>query len=131
MASRLLSEQRNGVYTSYSYDLADQVLSDGTTNYAYDLNGNRTMTYYQTGPANQLTNDGVWTYSYDAEGNLIKKSKGPNAQTWNYFYDNANELVGAERRATDGGSLQMIGRRIENDIWTIQFTSTVGNEICV
>ncbi len=54
-----------------------------------------------------MTNDGVWTYTYDNEGELTKKSKGATAETWNYSYDVNHQMVGAEKHATDGGTLQM------------------------
>src|SRR5262249_54202069 len=79
---------------------------------------------YATGPGNQLTSDGTWTYSYDAEGNLTKKTKGASAETWTYGYDHLNHMVWAEKRATDGGTLQMradykydgFGDRVEKDV---------------
>src|SRR5713101_3789990 len=84
------------------------------------------MTGYQTGTGNQLTNDGTWAYTYDNEGNLTKKSKGASAETWTFGYDNRNQMTWAEKRATDGGTLQLklveqydvYGRRIEEDRWT-------------
>jgi hypothetical protein len=59
---------------------------------------------YQTGGNNQITTDGTWTYTFDQEGNLIKKSKGANAETWTFGYDNLNHLLWAKDSATDGGS---------------------------
>src|SRR5262249_1535530 len=106
-ANRLTSEQLNGTTTTYQYDATNELTSDGTNSYSYDLNGNRTMTGYQTGSANELTNDGVWTYTYDNEGNLTKKSKGPNAETWFYGYDNVNHMISAKQEQTDGGTLLM------------------------
>jgi RHS repeat-associated protein len=90
------------------------------------------MTGYATGAGNQLTNDGTYTYTYDNEGNLTKKSKGAAAETWNYSYDNRDQMVGADQRATDGGTLEMratyvydvYGQRIEKDVWT-QASGTV------
>jgi RHS repeat-associated protein len=127
LASRVTSETRNGSTVSYSYDAVNQLTNDGTTAFSYDLNGNRTMTGYQTGTANQMTNDGVYTYTFDAEGNVTKKSKGASADTWTYSYNNANQLVGLEDRSSDGGVLQMKatytydanGNRLESDVWTL------------
>src|SRR5262249_23486604 len=107
LASRLTSETRNGTTVSYSYDAANEVTNDGTATYSYDLAGNRNMTGYQTTTGNESTNDGVYTYTYDAEGNVIKKSKGANADTWLYSYNNANQLTGVQDRASDGGTLLM------------------------
>src|SRR5205807_9965645 len=90
---------------------------------SFDAAGNRTMTGYTTGTHNRLTYDGLRTYTYDNEGNLIKRSKGASAETWNFGYDNRNQMTSAEQHATDGGTLQLklveqydvYGRRIEED----------------
>jgi RHS repeat-associated protein len=79
------------------------------------------MSGYQTGAGNRMTNDGVYAYTYDDEGNVTKKSKGANDETWTFGYDHNNHMVWAEKRATDGGTLQMradykydvFGNRIE------------------
>lgn len=107
LAHRVLSETLNGSTTSYQYDVTNQLTQDGTTTYTYDLNGNRTMAGYQTGTGNRVTNDGVYTYTYDAAGNLTKKSKGSSLETWEYGYDQRNQMTWAEKRASDGGTLQM------------------------
>src|SRR5262249_53010820 len=68
--------------------------------------------------------DGTWTYTYDAEGNLTKKSKGANAETWTYGYDQRDLLAWAEDRATDGGTLllradyayDVFGNRLLEDV---------------
>jgi hypothetical protein len=62
----------------------------------------------------------------NAEGDLIKKSKGANAETWTYDYDDENYLVVAEQFATDGGTLlshvnrrdDAFGNRINSQIDT-------------
>ena len=98
----------------------------GANNYSYDLNGNRTSGSFQTGANNEITTDGTWTYTFDQEGNLIKKSKGANAETWTFGYDNLNHLIWTKDAATDGGSAttlatyvyDVFGHRIEKDVWT-------------
>jgi RHS repeat-associated protein len=92
--------------------------------YTYDLNGNRTMSGYQTGSANELTNDGSFTYTYDQEGNLTQKSKGSGLETWYYTYDNLNHLL-TVRKTSDWTTNQVtvtytydvFGNRIEQDEW--------------
>jgi len=62
--------------------------------------------------------------SYDDEGNRTKKSKGALQETWTYGYDQKNQLIWVEKRATDGGTLQLrdefkydaFGNRIEKKI---------------
>jgi RHS repeat-associated protein len=130
-ADRVSTETRNGTTTSYSYDDTNQVTGDGTRNYSYDDNGNRTMTGYATGVGNQLTNDGTWTYTYDNEGNLSEKTKA-GGDTWDYAYDNRDRMTSATERSSPGGSLltaatyvyDVYGNRIETDVWT-QASGTV------
>jgi RHS repeat-associated protein len=134
LASRVTTEKLNGgATTSFAYDVANQLTSDGTNNYTFDLNGNRTMTGYTTGTGNQLTNDGTWTYSYDAEGNMTKKTKGASLETWEYGYDNIDHLTSVKQESTDGGTVTMratyvydaFGQRLEKDVWTQASGTTV------
>jgi len=110
---------------AYDYDCCGgQLHSDGTTTYAYDLNGNRAMTGYETGAANRVTNDGVFTYSYDGEGNLTQKSKGSGQETWYFGYDNANHLT-TIRKTSDGTTNTLLvtytfdseGKRVKEQTW--------------
>jgi RHS repeat-associated protein len=102
-ADRITTETRNGTATNYTYDVNSQLTNDGSTAYAYDANGNRTMVGDTTGVSNRLTNEGTWTYSYDLEGNLTEKSKGSGLETWDYTYDLRNQLTEAQKYV---GSLQ-------------------------
>ena len=104
-ANRITSETRNGSATSYTYDATNQLLTAGTYTYSFDANGNRNMSGYATGADNRTSTDGTWTYTYDAAGNTVKKSKGFFAETWTYGYDDRNQLLWAEDRSTDGGTL--------------------------
>src|SRR5262249_27465075 len=124
-ASRLTSETVNGSQTTYGYDNTDQLTTvNGTTTYSYDLNGNRTMTGYQTGLGNELKNDGTFTYSYDNEGNLTQKSKGSGLETWYYGYDSLNRMTSV-RKTSDGTTnkvtatytYDVFGNRLEEDKW--------------
>jgi YD repeat-containing protein len=47
----------------------------------------------------------VWTYTCDNAVQLTKKSKGASAETWAYGYDHRGQMVWAEDRATDGGTM--------------------------
>jgi RHS repeat-associated protein len=114
LASRLMAETRYSqpvgtLPTSYSYDSTNQLTSDGTATYSYDLAGNRTqvvtnlgMSNYQTGPGNRLTSDGTWTYTYDPEGNLVNKRNITTGELWTYTYDNLNHLTNASRTGGAG-----------------------------
>jgi RHS repeat-associated protein len=85
----------------YSYDATNQLLGDGTTNYSFDANGNRTMTGYSTGADNRMSSDGTYTYTYDSAGNTIQKSKGSGLETWYFGWDNRNRLSSV-RKTSDG-----------------------------
>ena len=80
-----------------AYDTTHQLLSDGTTTYSYDANGNPTMSGYATGSDNQITTDGTCTYTYDNVGDIVEKSKGSSLETWYYTYDTLNRLVSIEQ----------------------------------
>ncbi len=67
----------------------------------YDAEGNRTTTGYSTGTGNELESDGTWDYSYDAAGNETYKVAISGGETWEYGYDNKNELVKAQLWASD------------------------------
>ena len=47
--------------TTYGYDASNELTS---ATYTYDANGNRTMAGYQTGANNELLSDGTWNYAY-------------------------------------------------------------------
>src|SRR5439155_23982805 len=132
-ASRLTSETVDAATTTYAYDTTDEPTTvNGTATYSYDLNGNRTMTGYQTGSANELSNDGTFTYTYDSEGNLTQKSKGASNETWYYGYDTLNRLTSV-RKTSDGTINQVtatytydvFGNRIEQDKWVTGGVTTV------
>src|SRR5208283_3423301 len=79
----------------YTYDSTGQltgVSGSQSTNYSYDLNGNRTMTGYQTGTDNELLSDGTYTYTYNANGQLATKTD-QSGNVWTYTWDNRGRLV--------------------------------------
>jgi RHS repeat-associated protein len=109
---------------TYTYDTTSQLLTDSTGTYSYDLNGNRTMSGYQTGTDNRLSNDGLWTYTYDTAGNQIQKSKGSGLETWYFGYDTLNHLT-TVRQTSDGSTNQLLvtytydvlGDRVQQAKW--------------
>jgi RHS repeat-associated protein len=130
LASRLTAETDNGAAPiTYSYDATNQLLGDGTTTHSYDLNGNRTNTGYST-TANELSNDGAWTYTYDAEGNQTGKSNA--TYTWSFGFDDHNQMLWAQQKATVGGTLLQAvtysydtqGRLLEEDATSGGTTTT-------
>lgn len=83
-AGNRLTHEVNGVQVaSYSYDVAGQLLSDGTTSYGYDATGNLTTAgadSYTWNWDNRLTSATVSgtteTYTYDGEGVRLSSSTG-------------------------------------------------------
>nr|WP_304981174.1 RHS repeat-associated core domain-containing protein [Alkalihalobacillus sp. AL-G] len=70
---------RNGT-TSYTYNDADQLTTEGSTAYSYDANGNQ-------------TGKGTNTYSYDSENRLTQVTIKENGQTIDYTYNGDGEKV--------------------------------------
>lgn len=68
--------------------------------YSFDKNGNRTMTGYATGADNLVTSDGTFNYGYDGEGNRTLRTRISNAQASDYqtkyIYDYRNRLTDEE-----------------------------------
>ena len=61
--------------------------------YAYDANGNRTNTGYTTGTNNQVTSDGTYNYTYDDEGNRTSRTKISDSTKVEYTWDHRNRLT--------------------------------------
>ena len=96
VSGQLIKETNgNGTYTSYSYDLAGQLISlvnaqaDGTVNSRFDY------TYDNLGRRTEVdTLDGIWNYTYDLSGQLtgaVFASTNPDieSQDLTYIYDAA------------------------------------------
>ncbi len=74
--------------TNFTYNKANQLVSDGTHTYTYDLNGNLThdgTNAYTWNRANRLTQRGTDTYTYDGLGNRV--SQTVNNATTHYLLD--------------------------------------------
>ena len=61
--------------------------------FSYDSTGNRTMTGYSTGDNNQLTSDGTYNYTYDNEGNRTRKTTISTSDYVEYEWDHHNRLT--------------------------------------
>jgi RHS repeat-associated protein len=105
-AGRLSSETQNGITTNYAYNAAGQLIEAGSQAYTYDANGNRTGPGYVIGANNQLLSDGTWNYTSDANGNLVRQVRIADGTTWNYAYDNANQMVSAVESDANGDVLE-------------------------
>ncbi len=123
-ASELTTEtNQDGTFT-YTYDATSQLTGVDATGgtcgatgcdetFAYDLNGNRTLSTgygpsqtYTTGTANRLLSDGTYNYAYDAEGNLILKSRISNGDRSEYTWDYRNRLTSVVLKNSGGTILQ-------------------------
>jgi RHS repeat-associated protein len=104
---QLVGQADHGDTYSYTYDDQGQLTGDGTDTWDYDAGGTRDGGDYDAGTNNQLDGYDGWAFSYDDEGNQEKKSLGLSAETWTYGYDHRNQLSWVEKRATDGGTLQL------------------------
>ncbi|MGH7193808.1 MAG: hypothetical protein ACREJM_09785, partial [Candidatus Saccharimonadales bacterium] len=93
---------------SYGYDPTNQLTSANYTGtnappnaaYAFDKNGNRTMTGYQVAAGNEIASDGTFNYQFDGEGNRTLRTRISNASASDYqtkfFYDYRNRLTDEE-----------------------------------
>jgi RHS repeat-associated protein len=61
--------------------------------YSYDANGNRTNSGYQTGTNNQLLSDGTYNYQYDREGNRTLRTEIATGKVTEYVWDYRNRLT--------------------------------------
>jgi RHS repeat-associated protein len=93
-SDRLVREDRaNGTYTTYSYDLAGQVLALVNHGSSGTINSSFTYTYNALGQSTTTTTlDGAWSYSYDGVGQLTHAvfiSTNPNiaSRDLTYVYD--------------------------------------------
>lgn len=72
--------------------------------YTYDANGNRTNSGYSTGTNNQTTSDGTYNYQYDKEGNRTRRTLISTGAYEQYTWDNRNRLTKIEFK-TSGGTV--------------------------
>src|SRR5581483_6936055 len=82
----------NGTATTYTYDAAGQLTSDGTNTYTYDAAGNLTAAganTYTWDWANRLASSTVagTSTSYQCAGDNLRTSKQSGATTTNYLWD--------------------------------------------
>jgi RHS repeat-associated protein len=73
--------------------------------YTYDPNGNRTNPGYITGDHNRLLSDGTYNYEYDAEGNRTRRTEIATGEITEYTWDHRNRLIRVSTRTTDNGLL--------------------------
>src|SRR5688572_16237648 len=74
--------------------------------YSFDSAGNRTNTGYTTGTNNRLLSDGTFNYEYDNEGNRTARQRISSASADDYrmelAWDHRNRLVGVKFKNNAG-----------------------------
>ncbi len=76
--------------------------------YAYDKTGNRTNTGYSTGSNNQLLSDGTFNFTYDDEGNRTSRTKIATGEVTEYSWDHRNRLVQVVEKDAQGQVTQTV-----------------------
>ncbi|MCG8450990.1 MAG: RHS repeat protein, partial [Pirellulales bacterium] len=69
---------------------------------------------YATGFYNRLTSDGTYNYEYDDEGNRTKRTNIATGEVTDYEWDHRNRLVTITDRVSDGGAAtQVVSHRYD------------------
>jgi RHS repeat-associated protein len=119
--------------------------------YSYDANGNRTGGGYVVGPNNEILSDGTYNYAYDPEGNLTERTNiatgamtdytwdardrltevtdyasagGPATQVVQYYYDADNRWIGETINQENGQPLQETAFAYTGNQIVLQFDGT-------
>jgi RHS repeat-associated protein len=102
-AGNRLSQTVNGLTTSYSYNAANQLTSDGVNTHTYDPNGNLTsdgVTAYSWDRANRMLSAGDHSYAYD--GNGVRILQTVNGIVTDYLQDTQPGLAKLLTETTNG-----------------------------
>jgi RHS repeat-associated protein len=94
-----------GYDTTDQLVMADHSNRDDET-FAYDLNGNRTNSGYAHATNNQLTTDGSFEYTYDNNGNRTKRRNLSTQEVTEYVWDYRNRLTEARSINSSGEVLR-------------------------
>ena len=70
--------------------------------YAFDANGNRTGTSITVGPNNLLYSDGTHNFLYDGENNRTRKTTIATGDYVDYTYDHRNQLIAVSFHTSNG-----------------------------
>jgi YD repeat-containing protein len=74
--------------------------------YSYDSNGNRIGNGYSTGANNQLLSDGTYNYEYDGEGNRTKRTEIATGVVDEYVWDYRNRLTSVVTKGSNGSVIK-------------------------
>ncbi len=108
---------------TYSYDANGELTgatgtlagSSYSSNWSYDLNGNRNMSGYSTGTGNQLLSDGINNYTYDKNGNTLTQTNIATGTVTNYSWDYANRLT--ELKVVSSGGIVLNDEKFTYDMF--------------
>jgi RHS repeat-associated protein len=70
--------------------------------YSFDLNGNRTMTGHTVGTNNRISTDGTYNFTYDNEGNRTSQTKISTGEVTEYEWDHRNRLTKVTQKNSGG-----------------------------
>jgi RHS repeat-associated protein len=70
--------------------------------HTYDANGNRTNSGYSTGTNNRLLSDGTYNYQYDNEGNRTRRTNIATGEVTEYTWDYRNRLTAVTFKDSQG-----------------------------
>jgi RHS repeat-associated protein len=96
-------------------DQVKSVTGSNSEAYTYDKNGNRTLGGYVTGVGNKLLSDGTYNYDYDAEGNRTKRTNIATSVVDEYVWDYRNRLTAVTSKDAVGVVTQTVGYEYDVD----------------
>jgi RHS repeat-associated protein len=96
-------------------DQVKSVTGSNSEAYTYDKNGNRTLGGYVTGVGNKLLSDGTYNYDYDAEGNRTKRTNIATGVVDEYVWDYRNRLTAVTSKDGTGVVTQTVGYEYDVD----------------
>jgi RHS repeat-associated protein len=96
-------------YDYDSTDQVKTVTGSNSEAYTYDQNGNRTNSGYVTDAGNRLRADGTYNYEYDFEGNRTLRTKISDGTVDTYSWDYCNRLMGIVTKDLDGLVTRTVG----------------------
>jgi RHS repeat-associated protein len=92
--------------TTYSVNWQNAPTTDSS--FTYDPTGNRTEGDYDHGVANRLSTDGTYNYSYDDEGNRTSRTKISDGTVTEYAWDHRNRLTSVTSKNSQGTVLEKV-----------------------
>jgi RHS repeat-associated protein len=102
-------------YDYDSTDQVQTVTGSNSEAYTYDRNGNRINSGYITDAGNRLRSDGTYNYEYDSEGNRTIRTKIADGTVDTYRWDYRNRLMGIVSKDINGVVTRTVGYTYDVD----------------